>query len=171
MSRKEKVRLALFGFVLMAAIVAMAASARHTAEALAWANDDVMPQALAATFVVLDVALVALAVLLPPGGTRTAVFFGMLLIQVVNFTANLAAGGLRTETRMPTSVADFFGLSVTAADHVAAVLYAGVLPTVVGIAAYACTKTADGLLSEPAANPDAVHLLEKLERGFSNRAS
>lgn len=170
MSRKEKVRLALFGFVVIAAIISMVASAKHTAEALAWANDDAMPQLLAGTFVLLEVAFIALAVLLPPSRTRSAVLCGMLVIQAVSFTANLAAGGLRTESRMPLEVADFFALSRIAAYHLGAILYAGALPAVVAIAAYATTKTADGLLTEPAPNAQAVHLLEKLEREFSDRA-
>lgn len=168
MTRKEKARIGLFAFVLLAALVAMVASAQHTAEALAWANDGSMPSYLAATYVIVEVAFIALAVLLPRSRTRTAVLAGMALIQVVTWSANFAEGVLRTETRMPVEAAAVFGLPLGLAQRIAGFLYAGALPILVGIAAYACTKTADGLLSEPPIDPQAERFLEKLEKEFTD---
>lgn len=168
MSRNDRTRYTLFAVVVVGIGVAMVASAAHAAEALAWANDGPMPLFLAGVLVILEVVFVALATLTPAGRTRIAVLAGMGLLQAVALSANFAQGALRVRTRMPAEVPGIFGLSEATAQTAAAFLFAGAIPLLVAIAAFAVAETSKALLVEPPIDPNAERLLEAFEREFTS---
>ncbi|HWC28894.1 MAG TPA: hypothetical protein VG845_02320 [Dehalococcoidia bacterium] len=160
---KERLKWKLMGLAACGIAVAQVASVVHMAEAYSWANEPWVAFSLAVVTVMMSGVLLVLSIISPVGIARNSVLVVTGLLLVSEWFGNIGAGGLISETALPSGVGEFFGVSTAFARHAATVLFAGVIPVLVFVGIFALAKTAESLLNDSARASRSEHWLHSIQ--------
>jgi hypothetical protein len=159
MNKRDQVERTLFIVVLIGIGFAELCSCVHMVSTLAWANTIFMAYAMAACIVVLSGVLLALSVLLDEGSARVGLQIALGALMLTEMAGNYVDAGLLVSRLMPPAAARFMGLSPAVGAHLAAWLFAAVVPAVGWLALYSVSKVAEDLLDKKEVNAHAFSVL------------
>ncbi|MEI6046476.1 MAG: hypothetical protein WCS37_19165 [Chloroflexota bacterium] len=166
---KEKLELWLVMFVAGGTTISLIASMAHMLEAFGWANSGLMAWALALVAVVLNGVFIALWTISQHQLIRRSIMAGMVLLFLVEFFGNFAAGGLLVSHALPEEMSTlFFDLDRLALIRIGTFLFAAFLPILNFISVYALSEAGLRLVDQSGkqaeeANPWANLVMQRHE--------
>lgn len=146
---KDKAELWLFGFVAAGTGVSLVASMAHLLESFGYANNGFMAWGLAIVAVMLNGMFIAMWSITSGKSVKRSLLLGMVLLFLVEFFGNFAAGGLAARRQIPAEMSDLFlGLSRDVIIWAGTFLFAAFLPILNFISVYALSETGLKLLEK-----------------------